>query len=383
MAKLEGRTYQPGDEHGIVNLYNSITKRKRSVEQHRWEWLNTPEGVGSIWVIVERDSKSIVGHHGLIPIRMNCFGKVFLAGKTENTILHPKYMGTGVYFLHERRFLEQALKRFDLLFTNFAYGTPGKIRRKLGYQEVGRYSTYKKVTGLAGLRGIINREVENYSRNKPLKVFLKCISYLVIYVLGVIFSKRKRSNEPVLFETVEDIKSVYDEIDEFWQNNKGNYGITIDRSAKYLEWRIFTNPYLKHNFLIARRNEEIVGYIICKSVSEEDETGVIIDAISENNDENTLGCMFAEAVDRFKKRGVKIVVFSTLLENRYFDRVLRRQGFVASGKIGGALGNFSKSLRVKDEPMLLVRISNKAVECSRMYNPYCWYYTQLFTEGIR
>jgi hypothetical protein len=150
-----------------------------------------------------------------------------------------------------------------------------------------------------------------------------------------------------------------------------------------LEWRIFDNPYLKHEFLIARRNKKIVGYIINKAVDEEDERGVIIDAISENNDEATLGCMFAEAVDRFKKRKVKIVVFSTLLENRYFDRVLRRQGFVTSGKIRRTLANFRKSSRVKDEPMLLVRVSNEAFDSAKMYNPYCWYYTELFKEGIR
>ena len=78
-------------------------------------WLHTPEGTGSIWVITEAESGKIVGHHGLIPINADYFGKALLLGKTENTILHPKYLGTGIYFIHEKRFLQEAVKRFDLL----------------------------------------------------------------------------------------------------------------------------------------------------------------------------------------------------------------------------------------------------------------------------
>jgi hypothetical protein len=86
-----------------------------------------------------------VGHHGLIPIQLDYFGNTFLLGKTENTILHPKYSGTGIYFIHERKFLQECQARHDLLCTTFAHGTPEKIRRKLGYKSVGRYLTYTKV----------------------------------------------------------------------------------------------------------------------------------------------------------------------------------------------------------------------------------------------
>ncbi len=167
MVKLESRSYQAGDEYGIVKLYNKITGRCRTVEQHRWEWLDTPQGNGSIWVITESGSGEIVGHHGLIPIQLDYYGKTLLLGKTENTILHPKYLGTGIYFIHEKRFLQEAVERFDLLYTTFGHGTPGKIRKKLGYKSVGRYLTYIKATRNTELKKImdslIGRKILNSS----------------------------------------------------------------------------------------------------------------------------------------------------------------------------------------------------------------------------
>ncbi len=49
---------------------------------------------------------------------------------------HPDYRGQGLYFLHEKKYFEEAKHLFQLFFTtsgNATKGAPGAVRRKLGY----------------------------------------------------------------------------------------------------------------------------------------------------------------------------------------------------------------------------------------------------------
>ena len=382
MAKLESRGYKTGDEYGIVSLYNKITGRCRTVEQHRWEWLETPQGIGSIWVITEPGSSKIIGHHGLIPIKADYFGKALLLGKTENTILHPKYLGTGIYFIHEKRFLQKAVERFDLLYTTFGHGTPGKIRRKLGYKSVGRYLTYIKVTRNTELKKIMDSLIGRKILNNKLKIFCKAIGYMLSYPLMIFFSKEGKTDKNITFEVVEDIDAIDSEIDQFWCRNKGGFGITISRTSNYLKWRIFENPNVKYKFLLARKLGKVVGYVITKSSVSDVSRGVIVDLVCEQNDEIIFNTILKAAIRRLIETNVYVVNFKTLDSNNFLNRCLAKNGFLPIQKIAAFVRKYLTSDISNEESMLLVKVINKSINGISIYNPGYWYYTDLFTEGI-
>lgn len=382
MAKLESRRYQAGDEYGIVKLYNKITERCRTVEQHRWEWLETPQGIGSIWVITESESGEIVGHHGLIPIQLDYFGQTLLLGKTENTILHPKYLGTGIYFIHEKRFLQEAVKRFDLLYTISGYGTPGKIRRKLGYKAAGRYLTYIKATRGTYLIKFMDSLIDRIILNSKLKVFCKDIGYILRYPLMIFFSKEGKTDKNIAFEVVEDIDAVDSEIDQFWDRNKGGFGITINRTSKYLKWRIFKNPNVKYEFILARKLGKVIGYVITKSSATDVNSGVIVDLVCEQNDEIIFNTILNTAIMRLMETNVYVVSFTTLDSNNFLNRCLAKNGFLPIQKIVAFIRKHLTLDISGEESELLVKVINKSINGRSIYNPDCWYYTDLFTEGI-
>ena len=382
MAKLESRSYKTGDEYGIVKLYNKITGRCRTVEQHRWEWLHTPEGTGSIWVITESKSGEIVGHHGLIPIRADYFGQTLLLGKTENTILHPKYLGTGIYFIHEKRFLQESLERFDLLYTTSGHGTPGKIRKKLGYKAVGRCLTYIKATRNTHLKKFMDSLIDRRILNNKLKVFCKAIGYILRYPLMIFFSKEGKTDKNITFEVVEDIDAIDSEIDQFWDRNKGGFGITINRTSKYLKWRIFKNPNVKYEFLLARKIGKVIGYVITESLARDVSRGVIVDLVCEQNDEIIFNTILNAAIRRLIETNIYIVSFTTLDSNNFLNRCLAKNGFLSIQKIT-AFGRRYLTLDTGgEESELLVKVINKSINGRSVYNPAYWYYTDLFTEGI-
>jgi len=382
LAKLESRRYQVGDEYGIVSLYNKITERCRTAEQHRWEWLDTPQGIGSIWVITESGSGEIVGHHGLIPIKADYFGQNLLLGKTENTILHPKYLGTGIFFIHEKKFLQEAMKRFDLLYTTFAHGTPGKIRRKLGYKAVGKYLTYIKATRNMYLKKSMDSLIESKIPNSALKIFCKYISHIFSYPLMIFFSKWGKIDKSITFEVVEDIDTIDSEIDRFCDRNKGKFGITINRTSKYLKWRIFKNPNVKYKFLLARKLSKVVGYVITKSSATDVNRCEIVDLVCEQNNEIIFNTILKATVKRLIETKVYAVSFTTLDSNNFLNRCLAKNGFLPVQKIAVFVRKHLMSDISSEESVLLVKVINKNINSIKIYNPAYWYYTDLFNEGI-
>ncbi|MBC2694687.1 MAG: hypothetical protein HF982_05320 [Desulfobacteraceae bacterium] len=381
MAKLESRDYKTGDEYGIVSLYNKITGCRRTVEQHRWEWLDTPQGIGSIWVITEFGSGEIVGHHGLIPIQMDYFGKTLLLGKTENTILHPKYLGTGIYFIYEKRFLEEAMERFDLLYTTYAHGTPGKIRRKLGYDAVSKNANYVKITSRTTLEKITDSLIAKKIAKRWLKAFCKGFVLILGYFLMKYFLKRSKTDKNIVFENITEIDTLESELDEFWSHVKGSFGITVERTSAYLRWRIFDNPNVKYEFLLARKQGKIVGYVITKSNSNDFKRGIIVDLVCEHN-KVMFSTILSEAVRRFDDANIDIVSFPTLDSNNFLNRCIMRNGFLPAQRLMSYMRWFLKDNSKRENSVLLVKVINSDIEPLKIYNPSCWYYTELFTEGI-
>ena len=382
MANLESRTYQSGDEYGIVKLYNKITGRFRTIEQYRWEWIETPHGVGSIWVITESGSGEVVGHHGLIPIQLDYFGKTILLGKTENTILHPKYLGTGVYFIHERKFLQEGKERFDLLCTTFAHGTPGKIRKKLGYKVVGRYLTYTKVTRNTYIKKMMASLIENKIANNNLRIFCNGIGHILSYPLTIFFSKRGKIDKAIIIEKVENIDAIVEEIDQFWDRNKVGFGITVSRTSNYLKWRIFENPNVNYEFLIAMYMGKVVGYVITKTSAGDANSGMIVDLVCEQQDEILFNTILDAAVSRLIEANVHAVSFTTLDSNTFLNRCLAKNGFLPIQKIAAFLRKQFTSDISAEELVLLVKVINKNIKYRKIFNPDYWYYTDLFNEGI-
>lgn len=381
MPKLISRSYHNGDINGIVSLYNLVTGRSRTVEQHEWEWVYTPEGQGNIWVIQETESGEIIGHHGLIPIRFVYFGKPVLAGKTENTILHPKYKGTGIYFKYERGYVREAERRFDLLYTTAASGVPGKIRLQLGYGIVGGYARYIKITNRQHLNkvgaNLIKRRISNNIFGLLLCSTLKLVSPIVMRC----FSKRGPTDESVKLEKIADIEMMADGWDKFWSGNKDKFGITADRSSKYLKWKIFNNPHIGYDFFLARKHGSIVGYVITKTSRGEGATaGTIVDLIAENNNPVIFNSILKRVETIFYDNGIGVIHFPTLLSDNFLNKYIKDNGFVLISPLREYGWNISHKKR--NESLLMAKALKGTLDPARVLGAASWYFTDMLMEGV-
>ena len=65
MPNIISRKFVEKDKEELNELYNLVAGRSRTVEKFEWEWLATPEGWGSMWLMEDTDAIKIIGHHGL------------------------------------------------------------------------------------------------------------------------------------------------------------------------------------------------------------------------------------------------------------------------------------------------------------------------------
>jgi len=379
MPNIISRKFAEKDKKELNELYNLVTGRSRTVEKFEWEWLATPEGWGSMWLLEDTDEGKIIGHHGLIPIKFSYFGSPILTGKTENTMMHPHYRGKGIYYPFEVKFCEEAKERFQLLYTTWAVAEHGNIRLKLGYAIVGRYAKYVKATKKSYLDKQLANTIRREVRNRFIAALLIGISRVGSVFLMPFFSRGGSLDRTVKLEKVTDIETVAGELDKFWEFNKGKFGITADRNSQYLKWRIFDNPNLTYEFFLARRQGDIVGYVITRKVGEK--RGVITDLVASNNDEKVFNTILDGVVNKFRESGLHVVQFLTLSSDNFLNKALKRNGFVSSSMLQ-KVGRWVTGKK-QQESLLMAKALDDKLGVAKVADPACWYFTDILTEGIQ
>ena len=134
MIRLRTRRAGRDDDENVAGVYRTFRKRPLAPATVRWAFEDSPGGRGDQWV-VEADrgdgAFSVVGHHGLIPIRCRWNGEDVVIGKTAKTIVLPEYRPHILYLRFERECLQQIASRYHATYS-FGVGA-GRLRQALGY----------------------------------------------------------------------------------------------------------------------------------------------------------------------------------------------------------------------------------------------------------
>jgi hypothetical protein len=242
----------------INSLYASYTNFARSRAAYEWEWRGSPVGPGLIWVIVEEQSDRLVGHHGIVRVPLVRRGETISGGRTENTVVDPAVRTKLFYPGMEKKALSDAIQTCRVLYTVFAWGAHARVRARLGYKPIGRWRAYLIGAGTRYWESALRKVLRHQSWRLP-----KPVSRALTLLLAASWRLRLRSleDELVLRElaSAEELGPAYD---AFWRQACRNYPMTIDRSSRFLRWRFFDNPNLKHRVWLVERASEIWGLVI-------------------------------------------------------------------------------------------------------------------------
>lgn len=376
--KLAHRIYQSGDEICINKLYKIVSGLDRNIQEYKWEWINTWDGQGYIWLMYDEERNEgdkLIAQYSLIPTPFSFWGNIYLAGKTENCMCHPAYRGKSLYFPHEKAGFEKAQKRFQLFFTttgNLNNGAPGAVRRKLGYIAFDSWSYYSFFITSKYLKNLLLSRLQNFKKIPNL--LAKCLAAFISYIFAFYFRlclPLKPSADIRIFNK-HDVP--LEEVENFWKRNKALYMITVDRQSRYLAWRINQNPYFDYKYILYYKGNQIIGYAII-SINKNNAC-MIEDILAEKKDMSVFDTIISYLIWHAKENmGADAVSCNTSAGNKILKDVFVKNKFIDIEKFRRIIK------RKKNTKAFHVYVSPDIRNKKDNLDPQNWYITDLVSEG--
>ncbi len=373
------RPYEPGDEVHINGLYKLITGRDRGAAEFAWEWLDTWDGQGSMHLLFDLDREEgdqLIAQYSLLPIPLSVWGRPTVAGKTENCMSHFEYRGSGAYFAHERQCFEEEKKRFSFFFTTtgeIVGGAPGKVRMKLGYTAFDDWAVYALWLRTGALREELRAMMA--AKGKAGKALAPVLSGLLAPLVQAYSHVRRRHMCRYRVAVHREADAPLDEIAGLWERNREHYGISVDRSAKYLQWRVNDNPHLEHEFVTMYGDGRLLGYVIYYVQGDK---MYVADILAEGARTDLFRHLLAALAKRGRELAVGRVTCVTLRRSRLLPQRVRSAGFLAPPVVRPP--NFIRAYRPRQ---FFLYIPEELRGDPKVSSHDSWYVTEFFLEGRR
>jgi len=336
---------QMNDLQTICDIYNKITGRSRTTELHKWEWFTSPYENKS-YVIVDKED-NILGHHGILTIKLQNNRELFTAGKTENTIMKKGY--GPLYFKNEMKMHKEYIKEYDILITTTAKGVTQKIREKLGYEVFANYVLYFKIIDF--------RFVAEKLENKILKTF----AYILTPFLNILVLKKRINNRyTVEYKKLQENDLV--EIENLYKKVSSKIGFSQLREASFLSYRLLKNPYNEYYIQKLYLSDKLCGYIVYSignnMLSVED---ILFTSLSEEKE------LFIRLFNYVKEYKIATIVKMTTLNDSFLDK---------------KYNYFFRKVSNKVENDKLMVKNNLPTNVKQDFFIKNFYFTKLMMEGI-
>lgn len=311
MARFRFRQYREGDGAALNALYFAVTGRHRSMAEFEWQWLLAPPGPGEMWLIetdAPNGSPLVVGHHGLMPFYFSAGDTDLVAGKTENTMIHPDYRKKLLYPKYEKQFLREYSSRYDLLFSTLGPPAAMRQRRALDYSANRRWKHIEFALGplsMVGLLASLAAATEAPSIKRVLAANLlrtgaKAVSTLPRY---------RRRKGPPLLEKSGDCAASSSFFNDFWDAARGSYPITPRRNHNDLDWRFWSNPNVRTHTVFTPASSSVQGYAVIVPI---DQFHFRLDDIAVlSNEIGAMAALIESVCDWCASQGAQVLSFMT------------------------------------------------------------------------
>ncbi|MEA2061127.1 MAG: GNAT family N-acetyltransferase [Thermodesulfobacteriota bacterium] len=264
------REFQPGDETGILKLWQTAFKAEMDPALLKWKHLDNPYGRTMVLCIAE--DREIVTFYGGIAFQMNCQGRTIHAVHLMDIMSHPGHRENRVFAQTARAFMKICCVPDKL---QFMYGFPGAFHydvgeRLLNYRKISsvKYWTARAEDLLAeGLpaEGLLSEGL----LSKDPKAETDCKHHLKQNSLhGQKGCKAGHGRKEVPIPSIAMIPVAaigeMDELapafDQLWQACLKDYPLSVARDARFVKWRYFQHPHNQYNVFVFQKKSDGSGF---------------------------------------------------------------------------------------------------------------------------
>lgn len=240
------RPYLPGDEERIVpflEMYMGWRAPRGVTPTEHWLWKYRDNPVNDAAVCVAEDQQEIVSAAASVPSEMIIQGKPILAAQGTDLCTSPEYRGKGL--IGKVSDCRDRLK--EDLGVKLDYGFPNKASAYVSLEKRGFRQVPLK---FVQYRYVIN--MDEFFQGKVGKA--KWLGYAAIKAV------RKTSSGSEI--EVREEQRFGEEFRELFEKTAKTFDLLAARRPAYLNWRYADPRAGQFKIFSARRNSELVGYIV-------------------------------------------------------------------------------------------------------------------------
>jgi GNAT superfamily N-acetyltransferase len=334
------REYREGDEDQILELRGIALSGSK--DRQWWQWMYRDGPIGPAIITVAEAKGRIIGHTASILVPVKIGDRVTKGSHGIDLMVHPDYRHQGIFLAIHKK-LNRAPSGS---VRSIAYGTPNDQSRP-GF--VGKLNALN-ICEVPVLLKVIDWGMVLKNRYK--------IPEFAGRVLGNIWehiTHHIRSPKDAGIEVNE--VSIFDEqIDKFWQKASGLKNIMIVKDMKYLNWRYVAKPGKEYRVFIAKKQQDIAGYIVLKLEKDALSRGYLIDLLILPGDDTVAELLITRAIRYFQEEKAGTISCWMLKDTPYYG-TLKKLGFIR-----------------RPGPTLCARAFDPDIPKEFVTNPANWYY---------
>ena len=230
-------SYRPGDEHEILELFNTGFGQQRTMATWNWRFLANPYG-GPFASLARRNSDGkLVGAYLCIPFQLAVDGQPELSFQGVDLIVSPECRKQGMFesmARHTYELLREAGGRALVAFPNpTAMSYPG-FTRTLDWKPAAELKTYTRRLGLERpLRAMLKLPVLARAANAGFRAFTKR------QLERELARRPEADNHATQFHMH---TSVPPGCDELWDDCRAQQRLSFWKDSAYLRWRYDQDP---------------------------------------------------------------------------------------------------------------------------------------------
>jgi len=355
---IQIREIRDPDINKVVSLHNLNYRDKRIPKQWIWEYKgNYPDLF--VFTIID-DNDGVVGTQGMIPIYLNIKGKTYLSGKSESSLLDPKYRGRNLF--EELYDFAMSLCKAKKMCCVWGFTTATKVwRNKLRFYvyEDAMYTSILILDPRRFISSEILRSREGMMR-KIAKFLL--VMRLYLYSFAHVFTYRYLKRTLRKFSIEQKLRSASD-LGKLYKRLRAKYAdlIHIEQDEKYINWRIFNNPNIEYTTYFLYEDNLLRAYCY---VNINKKNAYLTDLTFEDYEAGDF--LLKTILNLLRKRKISTALFMGNIKNPLMTAIfnlLKKHGFA----------------KRRGSPFVLKNISYKHEKC--LHNIKNWYLNGLWTEG--
>jgi Acetyltransferase (GNAT) domain len=284
-------------------LYDSV--------RFNWLYKNNPHGPARAWLMSDTTNSTVVGMAGAFPRRVYIGVREATCWVLGDFCIHEQYRILGPALQLQRACLADMHPETVAFSYDFPSASMLAVYKRLRIDPLGNICRFAKP-----LR--IDRKIEELVRTPQLVSLMKWAGNLVLALQD--HSQRDTGELTIVLHEGwcgEEFSVLAREVG--WQ-----YGVCVQRSAEYLNWRYVANPLVRCEILTARCHGVLVAYAV---FTQSGEDAMVMDLFGVQ-DRQVISTLVESLIKFLRKRCV-ITLSAPLFESHQWRALFQRLGFRA------------------------------------------------------